>query len=115
ATGAASTQAGDAHVTGPQPMPGGNVLYGRDSLMGPTELYVVHRVARIAPIRITRLNDAKVAAARFGKPEPFTFTGSAGATVHGWITRPVDFAPAKKYPVAFRISRCPAVSGSHVF
>ena len=115
AAGAASILAGDGHMTSPQPMPGGNVLYGRDSLLGPTELYVVHRVARMAPVRITRLNDAKVAAARFGKPEPFTFTGSAGATVHGWITRPVDFDPAKKYPVAFLIHGGPQGSFGNDF
>src|SRR5437773_655474 len=55
ATGAASILVGDGHVTGLQPMPGGNVLYGRDSFLGPTELYVVHRVARLAPVPMTRL------------------------------------------------------------
>jgi dipeptidyl aminopeptidase/acylaminoacyl peptidase len=114
ATGAARILVGDGHVTSPQPMPGDKVLYGLDSLLGPTELYLVQRLGRTAPVRITRLNDEKVARARFGKPEPFTFTGSAGATVHGWIVHPADFDPAKKCPVAFLIHGGPQGSfGNH--
>ncbi len=115
ATGAARILAGDGHMTRPQPMPAGKVLYGRDSLAGPTELYAVHRLARMAPARITHLNDAKVAAARFGKPEQFTFTGSQGATVYGWVTQPVDFDPAQKYPVAFLIHGGPQGSFGNDF
>jgi dipeptidyl aminopeptidase/acylaminoacyl peptidase len=115
ATGASRILVGDGHVTSPQPMPAGKLLYGRDSLRGPTELYVVHRVARAAPVQVTHLNDEKVAAARFGKPEPFAFTGSGGATVHGWITHPVDFDPAKKYPVAFLIHGGPQGSFGNNF
>ena len=114
-TGASRVLAGDGHVTSPQPMPGGKVLYGRDSLLGPSELYVVHRLARMAPVRITSLNDAKVAAARFGKPEPFTFKGSGDTTVHGWIIHPVDFDAAKKYPVAFLIHGGPQGSFGNDF
>ncbi|MFI5008005.1 MAG: S9 family peptidase, partial [Solirubrobacterales bacterium] len=47
ATGSARILAGDGHVSSPQPMPGGKVLYGRNSLVGPTELHVVHRLARM--------------------------------------------------------------------
>jgi len=115
ANAAARILAGDGHMTSPQPMPAGKVLYGRDTLLGPAELHVVHRVARMAPARITSLNDEKVAAARFGKPEPFTFTGSHCATVHGWITHPVDFDPAKKYPVAFLIHGGPQGSFGNNF
>jgi len=115
ATGASRILAGDGHLTSPQPMPGGKVLYGRDTLMGPVELYVADRLARTAPVRITHLNDQKVAAARFGRPEQFTFTGSRGATVYGWITHPVDFDPAKKYPVAFLIHGGPQGSFGNDF
>ncbi|KAI7880425.1 alpha/beta-hydrolase [Lichtheimia hyalospora FSU 10163] len=37
------------------------------------------------------------------KPEEFDFTGALGDRVHGWMIKPVDFDPAKKYPVAFLI------------
>jgi dipeptidyl aminopeptidase/acylaminoacyl peptidase len=37
------------------------------------------------------------------KPEEFWFIGSRDAKVHGWIIKPADFDPYKKYPVAFLI------------
>jgi dipeptidyl aminopeptidase/acylaminoacyl peptidase len=115
ASGAARVLVADGTVEDPQPMPDGKVLYGRNSLLGPSELYVAQRVARMAPIKITSLNDAKVASARFGKPEPFEFPGSHGATVHGWIVHPVDFDAAKKYPVAFLIHGGPQGSFGNDF
>jgi dipeptidyl aminopeptidase/acylaminoacyl peptidase len=114
-TGATRILAGDGHMTSPQPMPAGKVLYGRDSLLGPAELYTADRVARMAPVKITSLNDEKVAKARFGKPEPFTFKGAGDVTVHGWIVSPVDFDPAKKYPVAFLIHGGPQGSFGNDF
>jgi dipeptidyl aminopeptidase/acylaminoacyl peptidase len=115
ATGSARILAGDGHVSSPQPMPGGKVLYGRNSLVGPTELHVVHRLARMAPVKITSLNDEKVAKARFGKPEQFSFAGARGTKVYGWIVRPADFDAAKKYPVAFLIHGGPQGSFGNDF
>lgn len=37
------------------------------------------------------------------QPEEFWFTGALDDKVHGWIIKPVDFNPNKKYPVAFLI------------
>ena len=34
-----------------------------------------------------------------GKKELFTFTTSEGVTLNGWMVKPADFSPAKKYPV----------------
>jgi dipeptidyl aminopeptidase/acylaminoacyl peptidase len=115
ASGTARILVGDGTVEDPQPMPDGRVLYGRNSLLGPTELYVAQRLARTAPVKITSLNDAKVASARFGKPEQFEFPGSHGATVHGWIVHPVDFDASKKYPVAFLIHGGPQGSFGNDF
>lgn len=33
------------------------------------------------------------------KKEPFTFTTSEGVTLDGWMVRPSDFNPSKRYPV----------------
>jgi len=43
---------------------------------------------------ITKLNDYK-----FNDKEFFTFTTTQGVTLNGWMIRPIDFNPAKKYPV----------------
>ncbi len=86
----------------PQTAAGGRILYAMNTLLGPTELYTVAEDGT-GVRRLTHLNDDKVAAARFGKPERFSFTGAKGDTVYGYIVYPADFDPGKKYPVAFLI------------
>ncbi|MEP0774769.1 MAG: S9 family peptidase [Acidobacteriota bacterium] len=98
----------------PQPAAGGRILYGMHSLLGPTELYTLSTDCRQG-CRVTRLNDAKVAAARWGRPEQFTFKGAGGDTVYGYIVYPVDFVPTKKYPVAFLIHGGPQGSFGNDF
>jgi dipeptidyl aminopeptidase/acylaminoacyl peptidase len=98
----------------PLPLPGGGVLFGMHSLLAPTELFTVDSGGRDVQ-QITHLNDSKVAAARFGKPEQFTFKGARGDTVYGYIVYPVDFDPAEKYPVAFLIHGGPQGSFGNDF
>ena len=40
---------------------------------------------------------------RLGEPSQFAFPGANGDTVYAWVVKPVDFDPAKKYPVAMLI------------
>jgi dipeptidyl aminopeptidase/acylaminoacyl peptidase len=102
ATGATSVIVAAGTCSSPQESAGGRVLYAMNSLLGPTELYTVGRDGK-GTQRITHLNDAKVAAARFGKPQRFAFIGAHGDRVEGNVVTPVDFDPARKYPVAFLI------------
>jgi dipeptidyl aminopeptidase/acylaminoacyl peptidase len=101
-------------VASPQLVPGGRLLYGMHSLLGPLELYTVRQDGKDIR-RVTHLNDEKVAAAKFGKPERFTFRGAKGDTVYGYIVYPVDFDPARKYPVAFLIHGGPQGSFGNDF
>ncbi len=39
----------------------------------------------------------------FGAYEPFSFAGWNGETVHGFVFKPADYQPGKKYPVALLI------------
>ena len=41
----------------------------------------------------------KLSAYDLGKKEFFTFTTSEGVQLNGWMVKPADFNPAKKYPV----------------
>jgi dipeptidyl aminopeptidase/acylaminoacyl peptidase len=92
---------------------GARIVYALDDLKSPVELWSVRPDGK-DPRPVTRLNASKVAAARLGEPEPFTFTGAGGATVHGYVVKPVDFDPAKRYPVAFLIHGGPQGSfGNH--
>ena len=50
---------------------------------------------------LTHLNDALVSQLDLSKLEPFWFTGAAATKVEGFIVRPPNFDPAKKYPLKF--------------
>lgn len=101
ASGRVRTVVGKGHVTEPQPN-GGRLVYLRATLRAPAELYSSRTDGSDAR-RITRINDERLAAVQLGEPVQFTFEGANGATVHAWLVKPVDFDPAKQYPVAMLI------------
>jgi dipeptidyl aminopeptidase/acylaminoacyl peptidase len=81
---------------------GDRIVFGMDHLKSPVELYSAKPNG--ADVRaITKINASKVAAARMGEPEQFSFKGWNDEVVYGYIVKPVDFDAAKKYPVAFLI------------
>jgi dipeptidyl aminopeptidase/acylaminoacyl peptidase len=91
----------------------GGLLYALDTLRAPVEFHLRDPQSG-ATHALTHFNDAKVAAARMGEYEPFSFPGSHGDTVHGFLVKPADFDPARKYPVAFLIHGGPQGSfGDH--
>ena len=53
---------------------------------------------------------SRLAAARMGEVEQFHFPGAGGDTVYGWVVKPADFQPGKRYPIAFVIHGGPQVS-----
>ncbi len=114
ATGKARVVVEQGTTASPQALPDGGVLFGMHSLLGPAELYAVGGDGK-GLRRVTHLNDARVSAARFGKPEQFTFTGAKGDTVCGYVVYPADFDPARKYPVAFLIHGGPQGSFGNDF
>jgi len=65
--------------------------------------------------QITTLNGDRLAAVRTGEPSQFTFIGAGGDKVYGWIVKPADFDPMKKYPVAFLIHGGPQGSWANDF
>ncbi len=117
ATGTARTVVKEGTVASPQLIAGAKgterIVYSLDTLVMPAELFSVR--ADGSDVRqLTNVNKEKVAAARMGKPEQFTFKGAKGDTVYAWVVAPADFDPAKKYPVAFLIHGGPQGSfGDH--
>ncbi|MDQ7007218.1 MAG: S9 family peptidase [Acidobacteriota bacterium] len=92
---------------------GDRLLFGLDTLASPVELHTL-RPDGGGLQKITGINDAKVASARMGAYEQFTFEGWNGETVHAYLVKPVDFDATKKYPVAFLIHGGPQGSfGNH--
>ena len=92
----------------------GRIIYGMSNLRNPVELYSVQPDGRNIR-KITNINDEKIAAARMGQYEQFTFAGWKGQTVYCYVVKPVDFNPAKKYPVAFLIHGGPQGSFGNSF
>jgi dipeptidyl aminopeptidase/acylaminoacyl peptidase len=98
---------GAAHVLVDQGMVNGfasagdGAVFERQNLKSPVEIYYIWPGG--GEKAITGINAAKVAAARMGDYEQFSFKGWNNETVYGYIVKPVDFDPAKKYPVAFLI------------
>ena len=64
---------------------------------------------------LTSFNADRQAAARVGDYEQFTFAGWNDETVHGYLVRPVDFDPDRRYPVAFLIHGGPQGSFGNSF
>jgi dipeptidyl aminopeptidase/acylaminoacyl peptidase len=92
----------------------GRIIYGMSNLSSPVELYSVEPDGRNVR-KITNINDEKIAAARMGDYEQFTFAGWKDQTVYCYVVKPVDFNPAKKYPVAFLIHGGPQGSFGNSF
>jgi len=111
-TGAVRTLVGEGQVT-EIAVAGERVIFGLCHLRSPVELYSLSPAGGMEPV--TRINAAKVAAARMGEPEQFTFKGWNGETVYAYVVKPVDFDPVKKYPVAFLIHGGPQGSFGNEF
>ncbi|MCC7011177.1 MAG: S9 family peptidase [Planctomycetes bacterium] len=92
---------------------GARLLLSRDTLKSPVELVSIN--ADGSDLRaLTKLNESKLAVARMGDYEQFTFSGAHGDTVWGFAMKPADFQPGVKYPVAFLIHGGPQGSfGDH--
>jgi dipeptidyl aminopeptidase/acylaminoacyl peptidase len=93
---------------------GDQLIFGMDNLKSPVELYTMKitgkGLRRLTPINVEKLNDI-----RFGDYEQFTFAGWNNETVYGYIVKPANFDPAKKYPVAFLIHGGPQGSFGNDF
>ena len=81
---------------------GDRVLFLHNSLAAPDELRSVD-VSGGDLRSHTAVNKDKLARARTGEVEPLEFIGADKDTVRGLVVKPVDFDPAKKYPIAFLI------------
>ncbi|HKE18061.1 MAG TPA: S9 family peptidase [Kofleriaceae bacterium] len=92
---------------------GGRVVFGRDTLRQPVELYSVDPSGRELR-QITHLNDARVKAIAWGEYEQFSFRGARGDTVYGYAMKPAGFDGKGKVPVAFLVHGGPQGSfGDH--
>ena len=79
-----------------------SLLVSRNDLRRPADLY--RSDLRGGGLRqISQFNAARMKEIRTGEYEFFTFTGAEGATVQGYVVKPVGFRSGRSYPVAFII------------
>ncbi len=104
---------GEGHVYSPG-MASDRIVFGYDHLQSPVDLYTIPQNGGELT-RITEMNRERLAGIRFGDYEQFSFAGWNGEKVYGFIVKPVDFDPAKKYPIAFLIHGGPQGSFDNDF
>ncbi len=109
-TGKVTALTGDGHVTAFDVSPAG-LVYASDSLKSPSELFQLARKG--PPIRVASVSSEALKDVAWGEPEQFDFKGWNDETVHGFVLKPANFDPAKKYPVAFLIHGGPQGSFSN--
>jgi dipeptidyl aminopeptidase/acylaminoacyl peptidase len=78
------------------------VFYTASNLGSPADLYSIG-FAGGKPAQLTHLNQAVLEQRKFGEYQQFTFHGANNENVFGYVVKPVDFKPDRKYPVAFLI------------
>jgi len=52
--------------------------------------------------RLTKTNDAAIAQLKLVQPDYVQFKSKDGTTVHGYLYKPLDYTPGKKYPTILR-------------
>ncbi|MDO9325795.1 MAG: prolyl oligopeptidase family serine peptidase, partial [Methanoregula sp.] len=93
---------------------GNSLVYMVANQTSPANLYTIDP-AGDAAVRVTQVNRDQLALARMGEYEQFSFPGWNNETVYGYVVKPVDFDPAKKYPVALLIHGGPQGSFPDTF
>ena len=64
--------------------------------------YEIYTVSTGAPQRVSHVNDAWLAQIRLSLPEYVKFKSKDGTTIAGFLYKPLDYIPGKKYPAILR-------------
>ncbi len=65
--------------------------------------------------RLTAVNEDVLSELQLSKPEVFLFTSSDGVELEGWLMKPVNFEPGRKYPAVVEIHGGPATTYGMAF
>jgi dipeptidyl aminopeptidase/acylaminoacyl peptidase len=93
---------------------GRGMVVARQSSALPTELFMLDASGRELR-QLTRTNDALLAQIALQPAEPFWFDGAGGTRVQGFLIRPPNFDPARKYPVVYLVHGGPQGAWSDHF
>jgi dipeptidyl aminopeptidase/acylaminoacyl peptidase len=77
---------------------GHTLIFTRNSASRPNEIYTASADGTSVK-QLTTTNDALMASYGLKPAEEVTWTGALGAKVAGWVVKPANFSPRKKYPL----------------
>jgi len=106
--GGAVTQVVGGHNDDPSVSADGKLLiFTRNSAQFPNEVFAIPIEPSGKPtgkeIAVSRVNEAVLSQVQMQPAESFWFTGAANDKVQGFIVKPPNFDPTKKYPVKFLV------------
>ena len=101
AAGQATRLSGEGSVTDFD-LVGDEIAFTRNTLKSPDQLFVM-RGDGSDERQVSTNNSAQLRDIAFGDFEQFTFIGWNDETVHGFVLKPANYQPGKRYPVAFLI------------
>jgi len=104
----------DGGTVGGVDVAGDDIVYAMNTLTSPTELHVLDTESGSSH-QITDVSSRTLAGVEMGEYEQFSFEGAEGATVYGFVVKPVGFEEGESYPVAFLIHGGPQGSFSNNF
>ena len=99
ATGRVIRQVGGGNVSA-YTLAGDSIVFARDTLKSPADLF---RLDYGKTGQLTAFNQDKLKDVAFGDYEFFRFRGWNDELVQGYVVKPANYEPGRKYPVAFLI------------
>lgn len=92
--------------------PGGKLAVLASTPLAPAEVFAVED----AELRsLSRQNDSLLAGLRLASVEEISFKTRDGTAIHGFLVKPPDYMPGKKYPAVLRIHGGPVYQFSNEF
>ncbi|MDE0853313.1 MAG: S9 family peptidase [Nevskia sp.] len=98
-SGKVSRLAGEGNISA-YTLAGDSIVFSRDTLKSPADLF---RLEDGKTSRLTAFNNERLKDVAFGDYEFFQFKGWNDDTVQGYVVKPANYQPGRKYPVAFLI------------
>jgi len=95
---------------------GRNIALIMGDLTHPHELYHLKRENEKWVLnKVTKFNDFIHNEIDITEPEDISFTNGDGVDIHGWLVKPPEFDPHKKYPLVLQIHGGPHVCYGYTF
>ena len=114
-TGAVTLLFDGAHeIQGVTAATGGRLALVRSSQTTLTDIYIADG-PQATPRPLTRVNEALFSQLDLPQPEEFWTRSFDGTRIHGWILKPPDFEPSRKYPLILQIHGGPHAAYGETF